>query len=77
MDNLLCVDSILRPKHIMNKIGCTGQRVTTDNMDSLIIDGITNGRYLRAHDERTGVLHELHPDGNSLDWMQGLIKKKM
>lgn len=55
----------------------TGQRVTTDNMDSLIIDGITNGGYLRAHDERTGVLHELHPDGNSLDWMRGLIKKKM
>jgi len=33
-------------------------------------------RYLKAKDEQ-GVIYELHPDGNSLDFFQGLLRKKI
>jgi biotin--protein ligase len=38
--------------------------------------GLTSSGYLRARDE-AGRECELHPDGNSLDMMQGLIKRKV
>lgn len=40
------------------------------------IVGITDAGYLKGIDE-AGNLCELHPDGNSLDMMQGLIKRKL
>ena len=35
-----------------------------------------NASYLKAHD-RDGNIFELHPDGNSFDFFQGLIKHKL
>jgi hypothetical protein len=32
--------------------------------------------YLRAVDGATNIEHELHPDGNSFDFLQGLIVAK-
>lgn len=55
----------------------TGQRVTAEGGDALVVEGLSQGGFLRARDEGTGTLHELHPDGNSLDWFQGLIKRKL
>ncbi|BDA42446.1 Biotin-protein ligase [Coccomyxa sp. Obi] len=41
----------------------------------LTIQGLTSNGYLKAHDE-LGEQYELHPDGNSLDFFKGLMRKK-
>ena len=40
------------------------------------IKGVTATGYLLAVDEK-GTRYELHPDGNSLDFFQGLVRKKL
>jgi biotin---protein ligase len=40
------------------------------------IQGLTSSGYLLAVDE-AGERYELHPDGNSLDWFAGLVRRKM
>ncbi len=43
---------------------------------SLTIEGLTPHGFLRASDA-AGRLYELHPDGNSLDFFSGLIRRKL
>jgi biotin--protein ligase len=40
------------------------------------IKGVTATGYLLAVDEK-GTRYELHPDGNSLDFFKGLVRKKL
>jgi len=42
----------------------------------VVIKGLSQHGYLLAEDER-GVHYELHPDGNSLDFFKGLVRKKV
>ena len=42
----------------------------------LTVKGITKTGYLLAVDA-AGARYELHPDGNSLDFFKGLVRKKM
>ena len=42
----------------------------------LTIEGLTQHGFLRASDA-AGQSYELHPDGNSLDFFQGLIRRKL
>ena len=42
----------------------------------LVVKGITGTGYLLATDSR-GTRYELHPDGNSLDFFKGLVRKKL
>lgn len=42
----------------------------------LVVRGITGTGYLLATDSR-GTRYELHPDGNSLDFFKGLVRKKL
>ena len=44
---------------------------------ALEIVGIAESSGLLAVDRRTGQRYELLPDGNSLDFMQGLLKRKL
>uniref|UniRef100_A0A7R9TMS1 BPL/LPL catalytic domain-containing protein n=1 Tax=Prasinoderma coloniale TaxID=156133 RepID=A0A7R9TMS1_9VIRI len=56
----------------------TNQRVTLLEAGSslrMVIKGLTPGGYLLAEDA-SGERYELHPDGNSLDFFQGLVRKK-
>ena len=58
----------------------SGQRVTITDGESdepmeVVIAGLTPAGYLLA--ERGGDRYELHPDGNSLDFLSGLISKKL
>jgi len=41
-----------------------------------VVRGITGTGYLLATDSR-GTRYELHPDGNSLDFFKGLVRKKL
>eukprot|EP00887_Chlorella_sp_A99_P000364 scaffold13.g364.t1 len=41
------------------------------------IEGLSSHGYLLAADAATGERYELHPDGNSLDFFHGLVKKKL
>jgi biotin---protein ligase len=41
------------------------------------ITGLAPSGYLLAVDDRTGTSYELHPDGNSLDFFQGLVRRKV
>ncbi len=54
----------------------TGQRVQLENKEQLVVLGLSDSGFLLARDEATGEEHELHPDGNSFDWFQGLVKRK-
>jgi biotin--protein ligase len=57
----------------------TGQRVTLQEEARavpLTVRGLTPGGYLLAQDE-AGERFELCPDGNSLDFFQGLVRKKL
>jgi len=58
----------------------TGQQVTLLEPPHaevrLTIRGLARSGYLLAEDERGG-LCELHPDGNSLDFWKGLIRRKV
>eukprot|EP01025_Chloroclados_australasicus_P011176 TRINITY_DN14834_c0_g2_i6.p4 TRINITY_DN14834_c0_g2~~TRINITY_DN14834_c0_g2_i6.p4 ORF type:complete len:144 (-),score=19.51 TRINITY_DN14834_c0_g2_i6:727-1158(-) len=40
------------------------------------IIGLTATGFLKGKDDR-GIVYELHPDGNSLDMMKGLLRRKM
>jgi biotin--protein ligase len=42
----------------------------------LTVKGVTSTGYLLAVDGR-GARYELHPDGNSLDFFKGLVRKKL
>jgi biotin--protein ligase len=42
----------------------------------LVVKGITRTGYLLAIDA-SGEKYELHPDGNSLDFFKGLVRKKL
>jgi biotin---protein ligase len=48
-----------------------GQRVP------VIVEGLSPHGYLLARGEAGGETFELHPDGNSLDFFKGLIRKKL
>ena len=52
-----------------------GQRLQLEDGTSVVVEGLAPHGLLRARDQR-GVCYELHPDGNSLDWFRGLVKKK-
>jgi biotin---protein ligase len=43
---------------------------------ALTVCGLSENGYLKGMDDE-GNEFELHPDGNSLDMMQGLIRRKM
>mmetsp|Transcript_17188 Transcript_17188/g.37374 ORF Transcript_17188/g.37374 Transcript_17188/m.37374 type:complete len:363 (-) Transcript_17188:367-1455(-) len=43
---------------------------------ALVIKGLTQSGYLLAEDQ-AGQKYELHPDGNSLDFFSGLVRKKI
>jgi len=43
---------------------------------TMLIRGLTESGYLLAVDKK-GVPYELHPDGNSLDFFNGLVRKKL
>ena len=45
-------------------------------MIPLTIEGLTENGFLRAVDSN-GQTFELHPDGNSLDFFRGLIRRKL
>lgn len=42
----------------------------------VIIEGLSTHGYLQARDEG-GEAYELHPDGNSLDFFEGLVRRKL
>lgn len=50
----------------------------TDGINStqLVIRGLSQHGFLRAEDGN-GKMYELTPDGNSLDMMQGLLRRKL
>lgn len=52
----------------------TGARVGGEEVE-VTVQGLTDGGYLQAVDEGGAVL-ELMPDGNSFDFMAGLIARK-
>lgn len=52
------------------------QQLQLDDGSRVVVEGLTDAGLLQACDLQTGVRHELQPDGNSLDWFQGLLKKK-
>ncbi|KDD73830.1 hypothetical protein H632_c1802p0 [Helicosporidium sp. ATCC 50920] len=43
----------------------------------VVVQGLSEAGYLLARDEATGEAFELHPDGNSLDFFQGLVRRKV
>lgn len=53
----------------------TGQRVTVDGLGEAVITGLAPNGYLLAKDD-SGREVELHPDGNSLDFLRGLVVAK-
>ena len=44
---------------------------------AVTVTGLAPSGYLLAVDTGTGVSYELHPDGNSLDFFQGLVRRKV
>eukprot|EP00958_Prasinococcus_capsulatus_P008192 scaffold781_cov394-Prasinococcus_capsulatus_cf.AAC.15 len=61
----------------------TNQKVTLEEEGpdgsceiTLVIKGLTSSGFLLAEDEGGGS-YELHPDGNSLDFFKGLVRKKL
>ena len=57
----------------------SGQRVTlveAGRTVALTVQGLTRSGYLLARDD-DGAAFELHPDGNSLDFFAGLIRRKI
>ncbi|KAK2077035.1 hypothetical protein QBZ16_005263 [Prototheca wickerhamii] len=43
----------------------------------VIVRGLTDDGYLLAQDAGGAQRYELHPDGNSLDFFKGLVRKKL
>lgn len=57
----------------------TGQRVTLleqGNPVRMVIQGLAPNGFLLG-ESAAGERFELHPDGNSFDWMQGLVRRKL
>lgn len=52
------------------------QKLTLEDGSTVVVEGLTDEGLLQACDLKTGLRHELQPDGNSLDWFKGLVKKK-
>lgn len=50
--------------------------VVEDGKRKIRIKGLTRNGYLRGEDVSTSEICELHPDGNSFDFMSGLIVRK-
>ena len=76
--------SPLQPSYLHHWLH-TGQRVTLEEAGSpgapprlvaLTVRGLTPGGYLLAQDD-AGERFELCPDGNSLDFFKGLVRKKL
>lgn len=55
----------------------TMQLLRLEDGSNVQVEAITSNGLLRARDIQTGVLHDLQPDGNSLDWFKGLLKRKV
>jgi biotin---protein ligase len=53
----------------------SGQRVTVDGGDSVVIERLSDAGFLRGVAD-DGQAVELHPDANSLDLFQGLVRRK-
>ncbi|KAH8862979.1 Biotin--protein ligase [Schistosoma japonicum] len=49
---------------------------STNDTNTYQIVGVDNYGYLLVKDLCTGIKHQLHPDGNSMDMMRGLIMAK-
>eukprot|EP00899_Mesostigma_viride_P002884 jgi/Mesvir1/12597/Mv17926-RA.1 len=73
---------------ISSYIACwlhSNQEVTLQETDAsgrpvevrLVIKGLTPSGYLLATSTDNGRQYELHPDGNSLDFFKGLVRKKL
>ncbi|CAH8635061.1 unnamed protein product [Schistosoma bovis] len=58
-----------------NNPGVIDQQHSTDTNTYRIV-GLDNYGYLLVEDIYTGIRHKLHPDGNSMDMMRGLIITK-
>ena len=60
--------------------GCTRTRKSLEEgggaKTEVTVRGLTKTGYLLATDA-AGARFELHPDGNSFDFFQGLVKKKL
>ena len=54
----------------------SGQRLKLEDGSIVVVEGITDDGLLKVYDVSTGESHALQPDGNSLNWFQGLIKRK-
>jgi biotin--protein ligase len=74
----------LRPAYLYHWLH-SSQRVTLEEDGDgaeaprkveVTIQGLTPGGYLLATDAK-GERFELHPDGNSLDWFVGLVRRKL
>eukprot|EP00741_Cyanophora_paradoxa_P021776 tig00000241_g21019.t1 len=58
----------------------SGQEVTADGEGGpikLVVRGLTAQGYLLAEAKDGGARYELHPDGNSLDFFSGLLRRKL
>ena len=53
-----------------------GTRTKKEKTVKLVEKGVTSTGYLLAVDAKGG-RYELHPDGNSLDFFKGLVRKKL
>lgn len=63
-------------KHSGQKISILETEGSAINRFELVIEGLTDNGYLLAIDNNRQY-YELHPDGNSLDLFEGLIRKKV
>lgn len=54
----------------------TGQRLKLADGTAVSVIGLSPQGLLRAREDSSGKIIELEPDYNSLDWFQGLLKRK-
>ncbi len=54
-----------------------GASVGNDTLVTLRIQGVSPAGFLLAFEEGTGRAYELTPDGNSLDMLAGLLRRKL
>uniref|UniRef100_A0A095ATQ4 Biotin--protein ligase n=1 Tax=Schistosoma haematobium TaxID=6185 RepID=A0A095ATQ4_SCHHA len=69
------VQLYVNPTLSENNPGVIDQQHSTDTNTYRIV-GLDNYGYLLVEDICTGIRHKLHPDGNSMDMMRGLIITK-
>ncbi|GAB2260383.1 hypothetical protein Droror1_Dr00011238 [Drosera rotundifolia] len=72
LDDLYCKTWLHSGQRVIVADGSEGQSV--DNV--VTIQGLTSSGYLLAIGEG-GQMFELHPDGNSLDFFKGLVRRKL